>query len=141
MSDTTTRKADINDQLRSLWIKHTKAVTFHSQEAKRCAAALAALGQAVDTVVGEDVAAGPARTRRLDANTGAAARLIADHIRQHGPQRLSQLTALGLVSQPTVSRILRKGPFTKNDNTDQWSLCEVGSAPSGQTLAEAAAKT
>ena len=131
----------IQDQLRALWSKHSKAIAFHSGEVKRISAALAALGQAVDTVVGMDeVVNGPPRAaRRISADTAEAAKLIAEHVQKHGPTRVQQIVDMGLCSEPTVRKIFATLAFEKVPNTSTWKWREVVPGAGGQTLGEAAA--
>jgi len=142
--NTTEKIEDIIERLRGLWLKHAKAEQFHAAEKKRAAKALEALGQPIDVIANGEIIIKPSRAGGgLSSNSLEAAKLIADHIRQHGPQQRKDLQALKLVSDFTLDRILSSGAFRKEPGKmGRWMLIEQPSSPtSGQTLGEAAGLT
>lgn len=145
---------DIIDRLRALWTKHMKAEQHHitegrkcREEAKKVEAALKAMGHVIDvinqgevTIQGGHGSRGP---RGLNATSLEAAKMIADFIREKGPQQRKDLLNLELVSSYTLDQILNSGAFKKEEgHLGRYLLIEAPvNTSGGQTIAAAAGGT
>lgn len=146
---------DIIDRLRALWTKHMKAEQHHIAESRKCReearkveAALKAMGHVIDVInQGEVIVHGGSKVskpRGLTSTSLEAAKMIADYIKEKGPQRRKSLVDLNLTSTATIDAILASGAFRKEDGKmGRWMLIEQTQPATGggHTIGDAAKET